>query len=89
MASLQVVMLGAPTSLASTTVIGPHHAAVTHVGGSSEVGQREHMFRSARVHREVLVCFYYERQVFITECYVGRLRVRVRNFRSAIPAFMV
>jgi hypothetical protein len=37
------VLLGAPTSLASTMVIGPHHAAVTHAGGSSEVGQREHM----------------------------------------------
>jgi hypothetical protein len=44
MASLQVVMLGAPTSLASIMVIGPHHAAVTHVGDSSEVG-REHMVR--------------------------------------------
>jgi hypothetical protein len=42
--SLQVVLLGAPTSLASIVVIGPHqHAAVTHVGDSSEVGQREHM----------------------------------------------
>jgi hypothetical protein len=39
-------MLGAPTSLASIMVIGPHHAAVTHVGGSSEVGQREHMVRA-------------------------------------------
>jgi hypothetical protein len=38
-------MLGAPTSLASTMAIGPHHAAVTHVGDSSEVGQREHMVR--------------------------------------------
>jgi hypothetical protein len=37
--------MGAPTSLASTVVIGPHHAAVTHVGDSSEVGQREHMVR--------------------------------------------
>jgi hypothetical protein len=32
-------------SLASIMVIGPHHAAVTHVGDSSEVGQREHMVR--------------------------------------------
>jgi hypothetical protein len=39
------VLLGAPTSLVSIMVIGPHHAAVTHVGGSSEVGQREHMVR--------------------------------------------
>jgi hypothetical protein len=38
-------MLGAPTSLASIMVIGLHHAAVKHVGGSSEVGQREHMVR--------------------------------------------
>jgi hypothetical protein len=38
-------MLGAPTSLASIMVIGPHHAAVTHVGDSSEVGKREHMVR--------------------------------------------
>jgi hypothetical protein len=38
-------MLGAPTSLAGIMVIGPHHAAATHVGGSSEVGQREHMAR--------------------------------------------
>jgi hypothetical protein len=45
MVGLQVVMLGAPTSLASIMVVGPHHAAVTHVGGSSEVGQREHMVR--------------------------------------------
>jgi hypothetical protein len=47
MVSLQVVMLGAPTSLASIMVIGPHHAAaaITHVGDSSEVGQREHMVR--------------------------------------------
>jgi hypothetical protein len=45
MVSLQVVMLGAPTSLDSIMVIGPHHAAVTHVGDSSEVGQREHMVR--------------------------------------------
>mgnify|MGYP006155091983 CR=1 FL=1 len=45
MVNLQVVMLGAPTSLASIMVIGPHHAAVTHVGDSSEVGQREHMVR--------------------------------------------
>jgi hypothetical protein len=45
MVSFQVVMLSAPTSLASIMVIGPHHAAVTHVGGSSEVGQREHMVR--------------------------------------------
>jgi hypothetical protein len=40
-------MLGAPTSLASIMVIGSHHAAVTHVGDSSEVGQREHMARQA------------------------------------------
>jgi hypothetical protein len=46
MVSLQNAMLGAPTSLASIMVIGPHHAAVTHVGNSSEVlGQREHMVR--------------------------------------------
>jgi hypothetical protein len=44
MVNLQVVMLSAPTSLASIMVIGPHHAAVTHAGGSSEVGQREHMW---------------------------------------------
>jgi hypothetical protein len=43
----------APTySLASTMVIGPHHAAVTHVGdSSSEVGQREHMVRLG-IHRK-------------------------------------
>jgi hypothetical protein len=47
MVNLQIVMLSAPTSLASIIVIGPHHAAVTHVGDSSEgVGQRaEHMVR--------------------------------------------
>jgi hypothetical protein len=45
MVGLQAVMLGAPTSLASIMVIGPHHAAVAHVGDSSEVGQREHMVR--------------------------------------------
>jgi hypothetical protein len=33
-------------------VIGPHHAAVTHAGGSSEgVGQREHMVRLG-IHRK-------------------------------------
>jgi hypothetical protein len=45
MVNLQVVMLGAPTSLAGIMMIGPHHAAVTHAGGSSEVGQREHVVR--------------------------------------------
>ncbi len=45
MVNLQIVMLSAPTSLASIMVIGPHHAAVTHAGDSSEVGQREHMVR--------------------------------------------
>ena len=51
MVNLQIVMLSAPTSLASIMVIGPHHAAVTHVGDSSEVGQREHMVRLG-VHRK-------------------------------------
>jgi hypothetical protein len=32
-------------------MIGPHHAAVMHVGGSSEVGQREHMVRLG-IHRK-------------------------------------
>jgi hypothetical protein len=45
MVGLQVVLLSAPTSFASIMVIGPHHAAVIHVGDSSEVGQREHMVR--------------------------------------------
>jgi hypothetical protein len=45
MVSLQIAMLGAPTSLAGIMVIGPHHAAVTHVGDSSEVGQRGYMVR--------------------------------------------
>ena len=45
MVGLQIAVLGDPTSLASIMVIGPHHAAVTHVGDSSEVGQREHMVR--------------------------------------------
>jgi hypothetical protein len=49
--SLQIVLLSAPTSLASIMVIGPHHAAVTHVGDSSEVGQREHMARLG-IHRK-------------------------------------
>ena len=47
-------MHGGP-SLASIMVISPHHAAVTHVGDSSEVGQREHIHGSARVHKKVLV----------------------------------
>ena len=47
-------MLSAPTSLASIMVIGPYHAAVTHVGDSSEVGQREHMVRQGFT-RKVLV----------------------------------
>jgi hypothetical protein len=45
MVNLQVVMLSAPASLASIMMTGPHHAAVTHAGDSSEVGQREHMVR--------------------------------------------
>jgi hypothetical protein len=45
MVSPQVVMLGAPTSLASIMMTVPHHAAVIHVGDSTEVGQREHMVR--------------------------------------------
>jgi hypothetical protein len=51
MVSFQIMLLGAPTSLASIMVIGPHHAAVTHVGCSSEVGQREHMVRLG-IHRK-------------------------------------
>jgi hypothetical protein len=54
MVKLQVLLLGAPTSLASTMAIGPHHAAVIHAGGSSEVCQQEHMVRLG-IHREVLV----------------------------------
>jgi hypothetical protein len=46
MVDLQVVLPSAPTSLAKIMVIGPRHdAAVTHVGDSPEVGQREHMVR--------------------------------------------
>jgi hypothetical protein len=48
MVNLQVVMLGAPTSLAGIMMAGLHHAAVIHVGDRSEVG-------SARVHKKVLV----------------------------------
>jgi hypothetical protein len=51
MVSLQVVLLGAPTSLAGIMVIGPHHAAVTNAGDSTEVGQREHMVRLG-IHRK-------------------------------------
>jgi hypothetical protein len=57
MVNLQIVMLGAPTSLASIMVVGPHHApAVMHVGDSSEVGQREHMVRqwASRVSGEII-----------------------------------
>jgi hypothetical protein len=56
MVSLQIVMLGAPTSLAIIMVIGPHHAAgVTHVGNSSEVGQREHVARQGFTRKWLLV----------------------------------
>jgi hypothetical protein len=49
---LQVVLcLSAPTSLASIMAIGLHHTAVTHVGDSSEVSQREHMARLS-IHRK-------------------------------------
>jgi hypothetical protein len=51
MVGLQIALLGAPTSLASIMVIVLHHAAVTHVGDSSEVGQREHMVRLG-IHRK-------------------------------------
>jgi hypothetical protein len=46
-------MLSAPASLASIMVIGTHHAAVTHVGDSSEVGQREHTVRQGFIHESV------------------------------------
>jgi hypothetical protein len=57
MVSLQVVLMGASASLARIMVVGPHHAAVTHthVGGSSEVRQREHIRGSAGDSQEVLV----------------------------------
>jgi hypothetical protein len=55
MVGLQVVLLGAPTSIASTMVLGPHHAAVTHVGDSSERSAPAGAHGSARVHRKVLV----------------------------------
>jgi hypothetical protein len=52
MVNLQVVLLSSPTSLASIMVIGPqHHAAVTYVGDSSEVRQREHVLRLG-IHRK-------------------------------------
>jgi hypothetical protein len=52
MVNLRFVLLSAPASLAGIMVIGPHHAAVTHAGDSSEVGQREHIRGSARVHSQ-------------------------------------
>ena len=62
MVNLQIVMLSAPTSLAGIMVIGPHHAAVTHVGGSSDVGKQtsgstRHMVRMGiqKYPQEVLV----------------------------------
>jgi hypothetical protein len=51
MVGLQVVLLSAPASLASIMAIGPHHAAVTRAGGSTEVGHREHMVRLG-IHRK-------------------------------------
>jgi hypothetical protein len=62
MVGLQVVLLGAPTSLASiiVVVVGPHHPAATghwwpshtlEVASESEVGQREHMVRPG-IHRK-------------------------------------
>jgi hypothetical protein len=53
MVNLQLVVLGAPTSLAGIMVIGPHHAAVTHVGDSSEVAGPAGAHGSARVGRRV------------------------------------
>ena len=38
MVGLQVVMLGAPTSLASIMVVGPHHVAVTHNAANEYLG---------------------------------------------------
>jgi hypothetical protein len=32
MLNLRIALLGAPTSLASIMVVGPHHAAAAHVG---------------------------------------------------------
>jgi hypothetical protein len=54
MVSLQVVLLSAPTSLASTMVIVPHHAAVTHAGYSSEVrsGPAEAHVSAGYIHRK-------------------------------------
>jgi hypothetical protein len=47
MVSLQIVMLGAPTSLASIMVIGSHG------GDSSEVGQQEHMVRQGFTRKDL------------------------------------
>jgi hypothetical protein len=43
--NLRVVLLGAPTSLASIMVIGTHHAAATHVGEAPKraSGSTEHV----------------------------------------------
>jgi hypothetical protein len=67
-------MLGAPTSLASTMMTGPHHAAVIHAGDSSEVGQREHMVR----------------QVFTRKCWseflcLGGYPASPRQVRGFVP----
>jgi hypothetical protein len=79
MVGLQVVLLGAPTSLASIMVIGPHHAAVTHVGGaSSEVGQREHMVRLG-IHRKCWSEFL---------CLGGYLPCRAKQVGGDVPRGM-
>jgi hypothetical protein len=58
MANPQVVSaMAVGPSLASTMVVGPHHAAATHVGGSSEVGQREHMVRLGIHRKETRKCW--------------------------------
>jgi hypothetical protein len=41
---LQIALLGAPTSLASTMVIGPHYAAATYVGGAPKRASRSTWF---------------------------------------------
>jgi hypothetical protein len=53
MVGLEVVLLGAPTSLANILwwSVRTTPPCVTHVRGSSEVGQREHMVRLG-IHRK-------------------------------------
>jgi hypothetical protein len=56
MLGLRVVLLGAPTSLASIMVIGPHHAAATYVGEAPKRASGSTWFGTRASQLEIGLC---------------------------------